>query len=121
MLDFIIAAIPWVVLGICIVIIISKVSQKQKVKREKSEPLNVTEEQTPKEGNGNYMAMGMSLGMCFGVMFSTTGLISLASGISFGMLIGMIIGMSMDKWLCRETIVENLQTLSSKIIWYFMQ
>ena len=80
MLDFVIAALPWLGLGVCLSIIIAKVSKKRKNKKENNvKLLNITDEQTEKqtekEEGSDYMAMGMSLGMCFGVMLSTLGLI----------------------------------------------
>ena len=97
MLDFIIAVLPWLVLGICVVIIIAKVSKKKIIKKENGEKLpDARKKPVEKEESSDNMAMGMSLGMCFGAMFSTLGFIPLTYGISFGMLIGMTIGMLID-------------------------
>lgn len=93
MLEFVITALPWIGLGVCIAIIIAKYSKKRKLKKENDVKLSNTTEEGQKEEKTDYMTMGMSIGMCLGLLFSTTGLISLAYGISFGMLIGMSIGM----------------------------
>lgn len=93
MLNFVIATLPWLSLGVCVLIIILKFYKKRKIEKENNTKLSKTIE---KEESSSNMAMGMSLGMCFGVMFSTLDLISLSYGISFGMLIGMTIGMFLD-------------------------
>ena len=49
MLDFILAALPWLVLGICTVIIIAKVSKNKKAKKENSVKLSDTRVQQEKK------------------------------------------------------------------------
>lgn len=75
MKDFIFAALPFVIIGICVAIICSKFKEKKKT----------------------YCSEGMAIGMCFGVAFSTIFHINLGLGISIGMLIGEAIGISKEK------------------------
>lgn len=69
MKEFIMAALPFVIIGICIIILCMNSKKKD-----------------------NCILEGMSLGMCFGVTISTMLNINLGYGISFGMLIGETIG-----------------------------
>ena len=75
MKDFIFAALPFVIIGICLAIICVNFKEKKKT----------------------YCSEGMAIGMCFGVAFSTIFHINLGLGISIGMLIGEAIGISKEK------------------------
>ena len=75
MKDFILAALPFVVIGICLAIICANY----------------------KEGKKTYCSEGMAIGMCLGVAISSSLNINLGLGISIGMLIGEAIGMSKEK------------------------
>ena len=78
MKEFIMAALPFVIIGICIIILIvnSKYNKKDK---------------------NSYLLEGLSLGMCFGLCFSNSLNIDLGLGLSLGMLIGEAIGSAIKK------------------------
>lgn len=82
MKDFIMAAFPWVLMGLALVIIFANYSRIKK--------------QTDEKEN-NYSGEGMCLGMCFGVALSATGLFDLSIGISLGLLVGLVIGSYIKK------------------------
>lgn len=75
MKDFILAALPFVVIGICVAIICAKFKGEKKT----------------------YCSEGMAIGMCFGVAVSSVFHINYGLGISLGMLIGEAIGISKEK------------------------
>lgn len=75
MKDFIFAAMPFVVVGICIAI------------------LCVNSKKMHADGKKNYLTEGMCIGSCLGVAFSTAMQINLGLGISLGMLLGETVGM----------------------------
>lgn len=79
MKDFILAALPFIVIGVCIAVM---AANHGKLKEGK---------------NKNYLGEGMCLGMCFGVAISTALNLNLGLGISLGMLIGETVGMFMKK------------------------
>lgn len=74
MKDFILAALPFIVIGICIAILCKNSKKKN-----------------------NSIEEGMIVGMCFGVSFATMLDINLGYGISFGLLIGETIGSFIPK------------------------
>ena len=78
--DFMNAAFPFVVIGICLAIISAN-----------------HHKQEGKEDAKNYMVEGMCLGMCLGVVFSDSLGIGLGLGASLGMLIGETAGMFFKK------------------------
>lgn len=97
MVDFLLAALPWVIMGIAIAVIAANFSRIKR-KPNTKEQENSVEANSPNTENGeNYMSVGMCLGMCVGTVFSSTGMIPLSYGISFGMLIGMVAGMRIQK------------------------
>lgn len=75
MKDFIIAALPFIVIGICLAIICANYKEKKQT----------------------YCSEGMSIGMCFGVAISTSLKINMGLGLSLGMLIGETIGILIEK------------------------
>lgn len=75
MKDFIFAALPFVIIGICLAIICANYKQEKKT----------------------YCSEGMAIGMCLGVAIATSLRINLGLGISIGMLIGEAIGISKEK------------------------
>ena len=75
MRDFILSALPFVVIGICLAIICVHFKEEKKT----------------------YCSEGMAIGMCFGVAISSTLEINLGLGISIGMLIGEAIGICKEK------------------------
>jgi len=97
MADFLLAALPWVVMGIAVAVMLVNFNRKKcKLNIEKQKG---TDEETSMstEGENDYMSVGMCLGMCFGSVLSLSGIVTLSYGISFGMLIGMTIGMYIKK------------------------
>lgn len=97
MIDFLSAALPWVFIGIAIVLVIVNFSRKKKksnIKKpetsDKANPHNTNSED-------NYLSVGMSFGMCVGIVLGSIGIVPLAYGISFGMLFGLIVGMLIKK------------------------
>ena len=79
MKDFILAALPFIVIGVCIAVL---AANHGKIKESK---------------NKNCLEEGMCLGMCFGVAISTALDLNLGLGISLGMLIGETVGMFIKK------------------------
>lgn len=89
--DFIMAALPWICIGVVLAIFMVTASNKVN---------NKTQDDYTKDSqrkDDNYMLIGMCLGMCIGCALSITGIISTSYGISFGMLIGMAIGSTIKK------------------------
>lgn len=75
MKDFIFAALPFVIIGICLAIICANLKKDKKT----------------------YCTEGMSIGMCLGVALSSTFDMNIGLGISLGMLIGETIGILIEK------------------------
>ena len=81
MLEFIMAALPWLCIGLLVAIF--AVREKQK----KDHP----------EKEDNYGSEGMALGMCFGTAIASAMKQDIGLGISIGMLIGLAVGTSKKK------------------------
>lgn len=79
MKEFIISALPFLIIGICLAIICANF-KKSKVNEEKT-----------------YQTEGMCFGMCLGVALSTSLNFDMGLGISFGMLVGETIGILVKK------------------------
>ncbi len=97
MSDFLLAALPWLVMGIAIafaVVIFSRKKDKLNIGGQKGLDKENSKSTVDED---DYMSVGMCLGICFGSVFSLLGLVSLSYGISFGMLIGMVAGMYIKK------------------------
>lgn len=75
MKDFILAALPFLIIGICLAIIFANYKEEKKT----------------------YCSEGMAIGMCFGVAIASFLDINLGLGISIGMLIGEAIGITKEK------------------------
>ena len=75
MRDFIFAALPFIVIGLCLAIICAN-GKKYKL---------------------TYCSEGMAIGMCLGVAIASALHITLGLGISIGMLIGEAIGINKEK------------------------
>ena len=80
MKDFLTAAYPWLIMGLCLAILCTKLGKK-------------------KEGEkiGNYMTEGMALGMMLSVALGRLGDMGTGTSLSVGMLIGMAIGSAIPK------------------------
>lgn len=75
MKDFAFAALPFIIIGICLAIIFANGQNNEKT----------------------HLSEGLAIGMCFGVAVASTLHINLGLGISIGMLIGEAIGISIKK------------------------
>lgn len=79
MKEFIAAALPWVITGLCVAVLVVWKSRKGNKEKE------------------TYIAEGMCFGMCFGVSLGSIGISDLGIMICIGMLIGEVIGMMIPK------------------------
>ena len=80
-MDFLLAALPWICMGLLLAIFLAKSDQEKKGKKKKD----------------NYATEGMALGMCFGVAIFTTFGNNTGIGLSVGMLVGYFIGLCIEK------------------------
>ncbi|HIU77752.1 MAG TPA: hypothetical protein IAC62_17880 [Candidatus Pelethocola excrementipullorum] len=80
MTEFIMSALPFIIIGVCLAIIFANYHGKEK-----------------EEAVETYLTEGMCLGMCLGVAFSSSIHINMGLGISLGMLIGETIGILIKK------------------------
>ena len=79
--DFLLAALPWLCMGLLLAIFFVNSNRKKK----------------EKEKNDNYSTEGMALGMCFGVAIGTSLGNNTGIGLSLGMLAGLVIGSCSEK------------------------
>lgn len=80
MKEFIMAALPWVVISLCIAVLAVRTGRKESKKKE------------------TYIGEGMCIGMCLGVSLkSMIGFDDLGTAMCIGMLIGEVIGMMIPK------------------------
>lgn len=77
MKEFMMAALPWICIGIAIALFAANHAAVKKAK-------------DSDEKYGNYMTEGMCLGICVGTALG-------GNGLSLGMLVGMAIGMCIRK------------------------
>ena len=75
--EFLMAALPWICIGIAIALFAANHGAAKKSKNSDKE-------------YGNYMTEGMCLGMCIGTALGGNGMIC-------GMLIGLVVGMLVKK------------------------
>ena len=80
-LDFLRAALPWIVMGLLSAVFFARSAGKEK------------NEETP----DNYGTTGMCLGMCFGTAIGVALGNHIGLGISLGMLIGLGVGSGIKK------------------------
>lgn len=90
MLDFIKATLPWLAIGISI--IIAGMSSKSRKAKASSETTDVK-----KDGKENYIAVGMCVGMSIGMLLGQLLYNNLALGMCIGMSIGLAAGSSIKK------------------------
>lgn len=90
MKDFLLAALPWIAIGISLALVFANYSKNRKNKASDAD-------EDQKQPDGNYMTEGVCFGMCAGVVLSTTGFVELGLGISLGMLLGIAVGMHIKK------------------------
>lgn len=85
MKEFILAALPWIIIGLCVAVLAVQVSRKRSKGKDR-------------EKKENYMAEGMCIGMCLGVSFQVAiGFDNLGVALCIGMLVGEVIGMMIPK------------------------
>ena len=102
MKEFLLAALPWVVIGLAVgasCAIIFHTKKKTNIKDHSLDSLEIEESNSETD---NYTSMGVSLGMCVGVaigtaLMPTLGIMALSYGICGGMLIGLIVGLNIKK------------------------
>lgn len=83
-LDFILAALPWLCLGLLLAVFFAKSAKKKKGADDGKE----------KE---TYMTEGMAIGMCLGTALGTSFGNNTGIGLSLGMLLGLVIGSCIEK------------------------
>lgn len=81
--DFVLAALPWVVMGIALAVAAVAVSRRRKT--------------NGKPAKETYMGEGMALGMLFGVAIGSTDGVELSTGLSMGLMLGMVVGLCIEK------------------------
>ncbi|MDO4813211.1 MAG: hypothetical protein Q3995_06835 [Eubacteriales bacterium] len=80
-MDFLLAALPWICMGLLLAIFFAQNIRKEKDSKKKE----------------NYGTEGMALGMCFGVAIGTSLGNNTGIGLSLGMLAGLVIGSCIEK------------------------
>lgn len=90
MLDFMKAALPWIAIGLSM--IIAGMSSKSRKAKASSETTDVK-----KDGKENYIAVGMCVGMSIGMLLGQLLYNNLALGMCIGMSIGLAAGSSIKK------------------------
>lgn len=77
-LDFLLAALPWIVVGLSLAIFFANSTER-------------------KENQDNYRTEGMCVGMCLGTALGAAFGRNTGLGISMGMLLGLVIGSCIRK------------------------
>lgn len=90
MLDFMKAALPWIAIGLSM--IIAGMSSKSRKAKASSETTDVK-----KDGKENYIAVGMCVGMSIGMLLGQLLYNNLALGMCIGMSIGLAASSSIKK------------------------
>ena len=80
MKDFLTAAYPWLIMGLCLAILCTKLGKKKE-----------------DEKIGNYMTEGMLFGMMLSVALGKLGDMGTGTSLSMGMLLGMTLGSAIPK------------------------
>lgn len=70
-MNFIIAALPWMVIGFLGVVCIARFRIKRAGTKNNANSAEKQEKHETTDENENYMAVGMSIGMCIGVALGT--------------------------------------------------
>ena len=84
MKEFLLAAVPWVITGLCVAILAVQMSRKRSKGKDG-------------EKKENYMLEGMCVGMCVGMCCETNLGFTPGTGLCVGMLVGEVIGMMIPK------------------------
>lgn len=90
MLDFMEAALPWIAIGLSM--IIAGMSSKSRKAKASSETTDVK-----KDGKENYIAVGMCVGMSIGMLLGQLLYNNLALGMCIGMSVGLAASSSIKK------------------------
>lgn len=84
MKEFIMAALPWIITGLCVAVLAVQISRKRSKGKDG-------------EKKENYMLEGMCVGMCVGMCCEASlgflGIDTPGTGMCIGMLVGEVIGM----------------------------
>ena len=101
MIDFILAALPWVALAVAIAVVIV-VFMKKKHQNTAEKPNDDNAQTNKKNTEMDYTSYGMCIGLCIGVAIGTAfmgkyGSVALTYGICFGMLVGVVAGACIKK------------------------
>lgn len=81
MKDFMYAALPWILLGLAVAVILTVKPFSRK----------------DKETACDCRTEGMCIGMCLGCAIGAAGVMNIGTGLSLGVLIGMCVGMRIKK------------------------
>ena len=79
--DFLLAALPWISIGLLLAIFFAQSTRRKKNGKEKE----------------NYGTEGLALGMCFGTAIGTSLGNNTGIGLTLGMLAGFMIGLCIEK------------------------
>lgn len=82
MKDFLMAALPFLIIGICLALIFANRRKLQK---------------TDDEASDHNLSFGMCIGMCFGLSLAAAAHFDVGIGMSLGMLIGLTVSMLTGK------------------------
>lgn len=80
-MDFLLAALPWICMGLLLALFFVKSDRKKKDNKK----------------NDNYSTEGLALGMCFGTAIGTSLGNNTGIGLTLGMLAGFVIGSCIEK------------------------
>jgi len=105
MIDFIVAALPWIAIGVAIAVVISNFSNKKKRQNISEKPNETDSNKTETNETDtveDYISYGMCIGMCIGTAIGTAltgiyGVTALSYGSCFGMLTGVVVGACIKK------------------------
>ena len=78
--DFLSAAFPWLVMGLCIAVLCAGLGRKKEDGK-----------------NRSYISEGMMIGLMIGVAMGTVGELGTGTSLSLGMLIGLTVGSLIPK------------------------
>lgn len=85
LLEFIRAALPWLVMGAVLAVFFVREAKRKKGKKDHQKK------------KADYGSEGMALGMCIGAAIATALHRDVGLGLSLGMLLGLTVGSSMKK------------------------
>lgn len=84
MKEFLLAAVPWIITGLCVAILAVQMSRKRSKGKDG-------------EKKENFMVEGMCIGMCIGMCCEASLGFTPGTGLCVGMLVGEVIGMMIPK------------------------